>query len=79
VTTLLTDKFFRSKEKHIQKPSVPLDIGIYGSLDYSRGFKLSTKKFYMPNNAVLVVAGDFKTEEAKQWIQKYFGNQKDQL
>jgi predicted Zn-dependent peptidase len=33
----------------------------------------------MPNNAVLVVAGDFKTEEAKQWIQKYFGNQKDQL
>jgi predicted Zn-dependent peptidase len=23
----------------------------------------------MPNNAVLVVAGDFKTEEAKQWIQ----------
>jgi predicted Zn-dependent peptidase len=27
-------------------------------------------KFYMPNNAVLVVAGDFKTDEAKQWIQK---------
>jgi predicted Zn-dependent peptidase len=23
----------------------------------------------MPNNAVLVVAGDFKTDEAKQWIQ----------
>jgi predicted Zn-dependent peptidase len=38
-----------------------------------KSFKLSTKKFYMPNNAVLV-AGDFKTEEAKQWIQKYFGN-----
>jgi predicted Zn-dependent peptidase len=27
----------------------------------------------MPNNAVLVVAGDFKTEEAKQWI-KNFGS-----
>jgi predicted Zn-dependent peptidase len=27
----------------------------------------------MPNNAVLVVAGDFKTE-TKQWIQKYFGS-----
>lgn len=27
----------------------------------------------MPNNAVLVVAGDFKTDEAKQWIEKYFG------
>jgi predicted Zn-dependent peptidase len=31
-----------------------------------KSFKLLTK-FYMPNNAVLV-AGDFKTEEAKQWI-----------
>jgi hypothetical protein len=37
-------------------------------------FQAFNKKFYMPNNAVLVVAGDFKTEEAKQWIQKYFGN-----
>jgi predicted Zn-dependent peptidase len=32
-------------------------------------FQAFNKKFYMPNNAVLVVAGDFKTEEAKQWIQ----------
>ena len=31
------------------------------------------KKFYVPNNAVLVVAGDFKNEQAKGWIQKYFG------
>lgn len=37
-------------------------------------FQAFNKKFYMPNNAVLVVAGDFKTDEAKQWIQKYFGN-----
>ncbi|MDG2432032.1 pitrilysin family protein [Flavobacterium sp.] len=36
-------------------------------------FQAFNKKFYMPNNAVLVVAGDFKTDEAKQWIQKYFG------
>ena len=37
-------------------------------------FQAFNKKFYIPNNAVLVVAGDFKPELAKVWIQKYFGN-----
>ncbi len=31
------------------------------------------KTFYVPNNAVLVIAGDFKPEQAKEWITKYFG------
>ncbi len=32
------------------------------------------KKFYVPNNAVLVVAGDLNDiPKTKQWIQKYFG------
>jgi zinc protease len=30
-------------------------------------------KFYGPNNATLVLAGDFETEEAKTLIEKYFG------
>ena len=30
------------------------------------------KKFYTPNNAVLVVAGDFEKTKTKEWIQKYF-------
>lgn len=30
------------------------------------------EKFYVPNNAVLVVAGDFDTEQAKTWINDYF-------
>ncbi|WP_324720149.1 M16 family metallopeptidase [Salinimicrobium sp. HB62] len=30
-------------------------------------------KFYGPNNATLVIAGDFETEEAKELIEKYFG------
>jgi zinc protease len=30
-------------------------------------------KFYVPNNATLVLAGDFEVEEAKQMIGKYFG------
>jgi predicted Zn-dependent peptidase len=29
--------------------------------------------YYAPNNAVVVVRGDFKTGEAKEWIRKYFG------
>lgn len=30
-------------------------------------------KFYVPNNAVLVVAGDFEPTQAKKWIEQYFG------
>lgn len=30
-------------------------------------------KFYVPNNAVLIVAGDFEKEQAKKWISDYFG------
>lgn len=31
------------------------------------------KKFYVPNNAVLVVAGDIKVAQTKKWIEKYYG------
>lgn len=31
------------------------------------------KKWYGPNNATLVVAGDFDRAQAQQWIAKYFG------
>jgi zinc protease len=30
-------------------------------------------KYYLPNNATLVLAGDFDVEEAKRLIEKYFG------
>jgi predicted Zn-dependent peptidase len=32
------------------------------------------KTYYAPNNAVLVVVGDFNPAEAKTWIKKYFEN-----
>ena len=35
-------------------------------------FQAFNKKFYIPNNAVLVVAGQFDVDQAKQWINKYF-------
>src|SRR3970040_3071069 len=37
-------------------------------------FQAFNKKFYVPNNAVLVLAGDFEKDKAKEWIQKYFGS-----
>ena len=37
-------------------------------------FQAFNKKFYLPNNAVLVVAGDFEKKQAKEWIEKYFGS-----
>jgi predicted Zn-dependent peptidase len=32
------------------------------------------KTYYAPNNAVLVVTGDFQAGQVRQWIQRYFGN-----
>ncbi len=32
------------------------------------------RTFYVPNNAVMVIGGDFKTDEIKPLIAKYFGN-----
>lgn len=32
------------------------------------------KKYYVPNNAVLVIAGDINVAQTKQWIEKYFGS-----
>lgn len=49
-----------------------------GSMEHLDAAKLEefqdfNKKFYVPNNAVLVVAGDINSAKAKEWIQKYFG------
>lgn len=35
-------------------------------------FKAFNKKYYVPNNAVLVIAGDLQIEDAKKWVAAYF-------
>ncbi len=40
------------------------------SLDDVKGF---FRQYYTPNNAVLVLSGDFEEKQAKSWIEKYFG------
>jgi predicted Zn-dependent peptidase len=40
------------------------------SLDDVKAF---FRRYYVPNNASLVVAGDFDPKEARAWVEKYFG------
>lgn len=35
-------------------------------------FQAFNKKFYIPNNAVLVVAGDFDKDQVKKWVNQYY-------
>ena len=41
------------------------------SLDDVKGF---FRTYYVPNNAVLAIAGDFDVEKTKSLVEKYFGN-----
>lgn len=56
----------------------PYRWGVIGSLDHLASatlddFKNFNKIYYVPNNAVLVVAGDFDTDKTKKMISDYFG------
>ncbi|WP_395092095.1 M16 family metallopeptidase [Vaginella massiliensis] len=59
-------------EKHPYRWSV---IGSFEDLSSAKleDFQYFSKKYYVPNNAVLVVAGDFKKDEVKKLIDQYFG------
>lgn len=50
-------------------------IGSMAHLDAAKleEFQAFNAKYYIPNNAVLVVAGDFEFANATKWIQQYFG------
>jgi len=64
--------------KHIFKthPYGNSVIGSMEDLDAAQlsEFKAFFKEFYIPNNAVLVVAGDINTQETKKLVKKYFGD-----
>lgn len=56
----------------------PYRWSVIGSLEHLASASLEdfqefNKVYYVPNNATLVVAGDFETEEAKKLIEDYFG------
>lgn len=59
-------------DKHPYRWSV---IGSFEDLSSAKleDFQHFSQTYYVPNNAVLVVAGDFKTADAKKLISQYFG------
>jgi predicted Zn-dependent peptidase len=52
---------------------VPIGSAQYIDQATIEEFRAFWKKFYLPNNATLAVAGDFEVETAKQLIADYFG------
>lgn len=60
------------KEHPYQWPTIGYmeDLNAASEKDYQEFYK----RYYVPNNAVLVVAGDFEVEEARKQIDRYFGS-----
>lgn len=69
--------FFEQILKHLYSKH-PYHWGVIGSLDHLASatledFKKFNKTYYVPNNAVLVIAGDFDTQKVKAMVSDYFG------
>ena len=71
-------KFIENIKKNLFKihPYKETVIGKMADLDAATldEFIAFQKKFYVPNNAVLVIAGDFEKENAKKLISDYFND-----
>ncbi|CAI8700745.1 M16 family metallopeptidase [Chryseobacterium sp. IT-36CA2] len=59
----------------IKHPYHNPNIGLMEDLGSAKleEFQAFYKKYYVPNNATLVVAGDIKPEQTKKWIETYYG------
>lgn len=58
-------------------PDHPYGWGIIGSMDHLAAateddYKQFYADFYVPNNAILSIAGDMDIEQAKAWVKQYF-------
>ena len=65
-------------DKNIYPEEHPYNWQVIGELEDLQSATIDDVKefydrFYGPNNATLVLAGDFETDEAKRMIEKYFG------
>ena len=64
------------KNMYVKHPYRWATIGSMDHLDAAKleEFQAFNKKYYIPNNAVLVVAGDLNDiPKTKEWVNKYFG------
>ena len=69
VRELMMSTVFKANPYHWPVIGYMEDINNY-TVDKLRGFY---NTFYVPNNAVLVLVGDFKTEQVKNLVRKYYG------
>ena len=63
--------------KNLYPKGHPYNHQVIGSLEDLQNATLADvkefyRKWYVPNNATLVIAGDFDSEQAKKWVEKYF-------
>jgi len=64
-------------EKNLYPEGHPYSWQVIGSLEDLQSTTLADvkefyKRWYVPNNATLVIAGDFDSDQAKEWVHKYF-------
>ena len=64
-------------DKNLYPANHPYNWQVIGSLDDLQNAQLTDvkeffRRWYVPNNVALVVAGDFDTAQAKKWVEKYF-------
>lgn len=64
-------------DKNLYPEGHPYNWQVIGSLEDLQNATLADvkeffRRWYVPNNVTLVVAGDFDTVQAKKWVKKYF-------
>src|SRR5690606_11741014 len=65
-------------DKNLYPAGHPYSWQVIGSLEDLQAATLQDVKdffnrWYVPNNVVLTIAGDFDPAQAKAWVEKYFG------
>lgn len=65
-------------DKNLYPEGHPYNWQVIGSLEDLQNATLDDvkeffRRWYVPNNVTLTIAGDFDPEQAKDWVQKYFG------
>lgn len=65
-------------DKNLYPEGHPYSWQVIGSLEDLQAATLQDvkefyNKWYVPNNVTLTIAGDFDTAQAKEWVEKYFG------
>lgn len=65
-------------DKNLYPKGHPYNWQVIGSLEDLQNATLQDvkdfyNKWYVPNNVILTIAGDFNKAQAKEWVKKYFG------